>query len=193
MSKIATPRSKKILRFTAAATVALAAAAAPVYATIVAVVPDVVRFTPTDVTLDATESDVRIIAFDEEQCETLPPPGLWTDQGFLPGGLKVSSHLLHLDPENPTVVLDGRARFDTRIIGVISASGLLDASDFLGRNTITYPAPGSEPNRGLEAFQPDDRYQVLPGGRVIQVQMDVPSFTDQVRVLTCCKHDPQCD
>ena len=84
-------------------------------------------------------------------------------------------------------LLDGKARFDAHIIDVISSSTGLDASDpVCKRNVVAYPAAGTEPNRGLEAFQLNDRYQIIDSGFGIEMQMDVPSFSDQLRVITRC-------
>jgi hypothetical protein len=172
----------------AAAATVLAWGATSAFANIVATVPDVVLFTPADVRLGATESNVRIIAFNE-RCVVLPYP-LQTDEGVIPAGRRVQCHFFHDDPQSPPTLLDGRARFDQDILGVISSSALLDASDpVCGRPGVTYPAPGSEPYRGLEAAQPDDRYQIIDAGRGIHVQANVTAFTDQLRVVTCCDPD----
>jgi hypothetical protein len=156
----------------------------------VATVPDVVQMVSNDVTLDQTESDVQIIAFNERgnglNCFALTKD-VHTDQGMIPKSTLVKSHFIHGDPVT-TLLLEGRVRFDTPIIGVISTSALLDASDGqLGRPGTTYPPAGSEPNRGLEAGQADN-YQVVGGGFVIAVRMEVPldSFSDQIRVVTAC-------
>jgi len=177
----------------ATAVAALGIGASPSFATIIAVAPDVVLSTPADVSLDQTESDVQIIAFDEQQCVTLHDD-LETDQGIIPDGAEVSCHFFHMDSANGGPILDGKARFDADIIGVISSSALLDASDRpCGLTTVIYPAPGVEPFRGLEAFQANDRYQVIQAGRGIKVQMDVPSYSDQLRVITCCPGNGSCD
>jgi hypothetical protein len=85
-----------------------------------------------------------------------------------------------------TSLLNGQAQFNSNIIGVISSSAGLDASDrTCGRPGVMYPAPGTEPNRGLESFQPTDQYAII-SPNVIQLQTDVPSFSDQVRVITGC-------
>ena len=49
----------------------------------------------------------------------------------------VSSHLLHLDPDTGTPVLDGKARFDSPIIGVISIAVAKG-----GRPHADHEAPG---------------------------------------------------
>jgi hypothetical protein len=177
----ATPRTR---RHIAAATLALALGGTSAVAAIVAVVPSVVLFVPTDVRVNQTQSNVRIIAFDEQQCIVLTAD-LHTDQATIPRGTRVSCHFLHSDPVT-TLLLNGQAQFNSNIIGVISSSAGLDASDrTCGRPGVIYPAPGTEPNRGLESFQPTDLYAIT-SPNVIQLQTDVPSFSDQVRVITGC-------
>jgi hypothetical protein len=171
-------------------TVGLAASTAS--AAIVATGLDAVQFVPADVRLNQTESDVRIIAFNErQQCVTLAAD-LPVDNGVIPKGTKVKSHFIHEDAVTATV-LDGRVRFDTQILGVISTSAGLDATDALfGRPGVTYPPSGSEPFRGLEPGVQLDQYQIILGGFGIQVRLEIPvdSFTDQIRVLNCCDGPP---
>lgn len=184
-SKLPRPSSPSRTRRTLIASVALALGASSAFATIVAVVPDIVLFTPASVVLNATQSNVRIIGFDERQCITLAAP-LYTDHAVLPTGSKVSCHFFHGDPVT-TLMLSGKARFDTNIVGVISTSTNLDASDIVCRRAgVTYPMPGSEANRGLEALQPNDGYNIIDAGRGIAISMDIPAASDQVRVITCC-------
>lgn len=173
----------------AAATAGLTLAAGTATAAIVAVAPAVVLFTPTDVTLNMTQSDVRLIAFDEQQCVPLLTRQ-HTDQGWIPKGTLVESHFVHADPFT-SLLLTGRVLFDTQILGVIGSTADLDSSDYLGLPTVNYPT-GTELNRGLEAAQADS-YVIAPSGRALEVTMEVPvnSFSDQIRVLTCC-HD-NCD
>lgn len=182
-------RSKWISK-AAAVTAGLAMTAASVSAAIVAVWPAVVGVPPpASVVLDQQESDTAIIAFNERQCFWLPAGGLDTDQRHLPGNLRVSCHLLHMDPASPPVLLSGRARFDSMILGVISDSDLLDASDDICKRLVppvtTYPPLGTEPDRGLESTQPD-QYQISPNGFAIQVEMNARGASDQVRVITRC-------
>jgi hypothetical protein len=174
---------KPVLAAAAAATVGAAVATTSAFATILSTVPAVVAFVPLNVQLNMTQSNIQIIAFDERQCVRFPN-GLTIDGGTLPPGTVASCHLLHLDPVSGGPVLSGIASFTAPIIGVISSSALLDASDWCGRPGVVYPLPGVETFRGLEAFQPTDQYTVI--GSDIKVQMDVPSFSDQVRVLTRC-------
>jgi hypothetical protein len=176
----------------AAAAIGLALGAASATADIVATTPAFVELDPPppSVVLGALQSNVDLFAFDEKQCFRLNT-NLQTDQGFIPAHTLMSSHFLHGDPFN-NLLLDGRVRFDDVIIGVISTTAGLDASDAscgLPPAITVYPT-GIEPFRGLEAGQPD-AYQILGGGFVIQARMDVPvnSYSDQIRVLTRC----QCD
>lgn len=155
-------------------------------AAIINVQPDIVFGTSNDLTQDATESDTTILGMDEEQC-FVPAVALDMDDGFIPptNNNLISCHIFHLDPVNngAGIVLDGRARFDGPILGVISSSAGLDASDVpCGPEGVDYPT--GDANRGLEGFQPLDRYRV--NGDRIRLQMDVPTFMDQVRVITCC-------
>jgi hypothetical protein len=185
----------------AAVTAALGIGASSGFATIVAVVPDVVLFQPADVRLNQTQSNVQIDGFDEKQCFKLGAD-LTTDQGLIAAGTVVSCHFFHLDPVNGAPVLEGKARFDDLILGVISDSGLLDDSDApcqeldaAGNPLVIYPMPGVEANRGLDPNQVNDRYQIIQGGLAIKIRMDVPSFSDQVRVVTrcvCVASDPAC-
>jgi hypothetical protein len=184
-----------------AATAALGIGASSGLAAIVAVVPDVVLFQPADVRLNQTQSNVQIDGFDEKQCFKLGAD-LTTDQGILAAGTVVSCHFFHLDPVNGAPVLEGKARFDDLILGVISSSTLLDDSDVpcqeldaAGNPVVIYPVPGAEPDRGLDAGQVNDRYQVIQGGLAIKIRMDVPAVSDQVRVVTrcvCVASDPEC-
>ena len=181
-------RSRSLLLGGIAGTLAIGSVATPARAAIVAVIPDIVMFLPADVSLNQTESNVDIVGFDERQCFD-PVADLTMDNGTIPGQaqVRISSHLLHADPVNGNVVLDGRAFFDGRILGVISDSTLLDDSDPICRNpAVTYPVAGNETLRGLEPGQAQDRYRIIAGGAGIEVQMDVSGASDQIRVITCC-------
>jgi hypothetical protein len=166
------------------ATLAVATTAAS--AAIVATAPAFTQIAPpAAVVLGALQSDVDLFAFNERQCFQLPVP-LQTDNGVIPKGTLVSSHFLHGDPVN-TLLLDGRVLFNGPILGVISTTLLLDASDATcGAAGVVYPT-GTEINRGLEVGQPDG-YAIIAGGFGIVARMDIPpaSFSDQIRVITRC-------
>jgi hypothetical protein len=177
-------RSRKL----AVITICLAVGSTTATAAIVATGLDAVLFPPTDVRLNQTESEVQIRAINErQQCFSLAKD-LEVDDGVIHKGTKMKCHLIHADPDN-TLLLDGRVRFDTQILGVISTSTGLDATDAMCfRNGMVYPMMGAEPNRGLEPGIQADSYQIIAGGFGIEVSVDVPpnSFSDQVRVLNCC-------
>jgi hypothetical protein len=164
------------------ATMTIAAAA---HAVIVATTGDVIQLVPAGIALGQAQSNTDIIAFQETQCGPLGV-NLNTDQGVLPANTPVECHILHADPVNMAVTLQGRIRFATPIVGIISASADLDASDVpCARAGVNYPAAGAEPYRGLDTQTPLDGY-VLLSATELAVRMDVPSYSDQIRVLTAC-------
>lgn len=167
------------------ASAVLAAGAAVASAAIVAVFGDAIQFTPASVVLNATQSNVRFAAFDERQCFELTGD-LTVDEGVIPKNTRVSCEFNHADPAAAGgTSFQGRVRYDQQILGVISTAGGLDASDDDCMNGVVYPAVGTEVNRGLEAGTPD-AYQVIFGGFGIALRFDVPSFSDQVRVIIAC-------
>ena len=161
----------------------LAAVPAISMAAIVAVRPDVIISTPADVTLNQTESDVDIKAFDERQCFNLTSP-LAVDGAVIPAGTGVSCHFMHFDPVSSNITLSGKARFDTPIIGVISISPDLTASDLVCGQGVIYPPAGTEIFRGLDPVFTNDQYVV--NGRRIRVNLEVDTASDQLRVITDC-------
>jgi hypothetical protein len=176
-------RSSHKVRNVLAASVALAAGATVARAAIVAVFGDAVQFTPGSVVLNATQSNANFAAFDELQCFQLAAD-LAVDEGIIPAHTWVSCELNHADPAT-AAGYQGRVRYDNRILGVISTSAGLDASDAACMDGVVYPAPGAEPDRGLDAGQLD-AYQIVAGGFGIALRFEVPSFTDQVRVIIEC-------
>lgn len=167
------------------ASAVLAGGAAVASAAIVAVFGDAVQFTPASVVLNATQSNTRFAAFNERQCFQLAKK-LVVDEGEIPAGTWVSCHFNHADPSVAGgTSFTGRVRYDQPIIGVISTSTGLDDSDAVCGNGVIYPAPGVELNRGLEVGTPD-AYQIVFGGFGIALRFDVPSFSDQVRVINSC-------
>jgi hypothetical protein len=178
----------------AATIIGIALGAMSAQAAIVDVAQDVFLIAaPADVRLNQLQSDVNIFAFNERQCFPLPAE-LLTDEDRIPAGTQVSCHLLHHDTVNANPLMTGKARFTAPIIGVISSSTLLDASDSTCSRScatspapcIIYPAAGVEPDRGLEGPPAADRYRIILGGFGIEVRMEGLLFTDQVRVVTRC-------
>jgi hypothetical protein len=146
--------------------------------------PDIVASTPSDVRLNQTQSDAHIKGFTERECVTLSST-LQVDGGSISSGNTVSCHFFHADSVNsPT--LEGDAQFDSNILGVISATSRLDASDGVcGRVGTTYPASGGEAYRGLDAV--GDWYSVDNNTDIITIHNSLPNgSSDQVRVITAC-------
>lgn len=166
------------------ASAVLAAGAAVASAAIAAVFGDALQFTPASVVLNATQSNVRFAAFDERQCFQLAND-LTVDEGVIPKNTKVSCEFNHADPFPVGAAFQGRVRYDQPILGVISTAAGLDASDDDCMNGVVYPAVGTEVNRGLEVGTPD-AYQIIFGGFGIALRFDVPSYSDQVRVIIAC-------
>lgn len=189
----AAPRTRR--RLQAGAIVALLGGwTVSALAHIVNVGGDAILFTPNSVEQDQNESDTDISSFDEKQCFTLKDD-LVTDQGVIPAGTSVSCHMMQADPASPPQVYQGTAVFDGQVLGVISDSAGLEATDDLcGLGTVDYPDPPPLGDfRGLEAAQPNDDYRRVMGGCGLQVKMDVPSFQDQIRIITeCCDGEDCC-
>jgi hypothetical protein len=157
-------------------------------ASIVGVGGDAVELTLDNVCQDQNESDTEIRAFDENQCITLKND-LVTDQGVIPAGTAVSCHIARSDPDSPPTTLQGGMLFDAPILGVISSSAGLNASDDpCGLDTTTYC---QEAFRGLEAGQADAYQLVSDCG--LKVRMEVTEFQDQARIITeCCPEGEEC-
>lgn len=115
--------------------------------------------------------------------------------GTLTAGTTVASHYIFFDPRNTTSII-GSVTFDSEILGVITSTGLLLASDFLANTGVTYLNPGL---RGLEAntdsvslsdmftlalawtaSTPGDYVRVLtarsPGAEVVPLPAAIPLF-----------------
>jgi hypothetical protein len=169
---------------TAAATLGFALAATSAAAAITNVGGAAVQLVPApaSVVLSAIQSNLDIFTFNEP-CVVLQSD-LTVDHGFIPAGTGVKAHFIHSDPLMASA-LNGTVQFANPILGVISTSAGLDASDpILGKNPqVTYPAPGAETNRGLEG---GDAYVLAFGGMGISVAFQTPTYSDQLRVITGC-------
>lgn len=94
-----------------------------------------------------TQQTYDLFAFDEDQNIFLTND-LQVDLGTtIPGGTTVASHYLFFDPAVPATI-SGTVTFDSEILGVITSTDTLFASDFLANTGVTYLNPVS---RGLES------------------------------------------
>jgi len=134
--------------------------------------------------------------FDELQGFTLMSD-LLVDGGMIEAGTTVDSQMIFLNPNTAnTIGFHGAVwTFDEDILGVISTSSGLDASDFLGAPGTLYPSGLA--NRGLENFMiagvlHEETYEIL--GNELFIDMHVsrssgngtgdPDLGDWVRVIT---------
>lgn len=119
----------------------------------------------------------NLYAFDEDQNILLAAP-LSVDVGSSPiaTGTFVASHYVFFDP-GPFQSIDGTVDFDSDVLGIITSTGLLAASDFLANTGVNYLNPAA---RGLE---PGDSV-TISGLRQIRFDTSASTPGDYVRVLT---------
>lgn len=122
----------------------------------------------------------NLFAFNEDQNITLGAD-LAVDlgpSGFIAAGTQVASHYVFYDPR-PLRQLIGYVEFDTEILGVLTQTGSLIATDFLANTTANYLSPSL---RGLE---PDDFASINAGNpNRLDVDFIAGSPGDYVRVIT---------
>ena len=119
----------------------------------------------------------NLFGFDEDQNILLAAP-LIVDVGAspIPAGVTVASHYIFFDP-GPSEHVIGTVDFDSGILGIITSTGNLAASDFLANTGVNYLNPGL---RGLEAGDS----VTISGSRQILFDTIASSPGDYVRVLT---------
>jgi hypothetical protein len=131
--------------------------------------------------LDSVGSDnfqsPDLFGFDEDQNILLSSP-LVIDVGASPiaAGTVVASHYIFFDP-GPTENVIGTVDFDSPVLGIITSTGDLAASDFLANTGVNYLNPA---NRGLEAGDS----VTISGPDQILFNTTASSPGDYVRVLT---------
>ena len=120
----------------------------------------------------------NLYGFDEDQNIFLGAD-LLVDIGASPiaSGETVASHYIFYDP-GPTTRLTGTVDFDSDVIGIITSTGLLAASDFLANTGVTYLNPGM---RGLEN---GNDTVFISGPRQISIDFMASSPGDYIRVIT---------
>jgi len=118
-----------------------------------------------------------LYGFDEDQNILLTAP-LTVNVGAspIPAGTVVASHYIFFDP-GPTQHVIGTVNFDSQVIGILTSTGTLAATDFLANTGVNYLNPA---NRGLEAGDS----VTISGPQQILFDTVASSPGDYVRVLT---------
>ncbi len=119
----------------------------------------------------------NLFEFAEQQSVTLTSP-LTVDVGTspIPTGTTVSSYYVFFDP-GPTQNIIGTVNFGSDVLGIMTSTGTLALSDFLGASGVNYLNPA---NRGLEAGDS----VTISGSQQILVDVSASSPGDYVRVIT---------
>ncbi|MFC1751455.1 PEP-CTERM sorting domain-containing protein [Pseudomonadota bacterium] len=97
-------------------------------------------------------------------------------------GTEVASHYVFFDPDN-SIWAHGWVEFDSAVLGIITSTGKLLASDFLLNNDVTYLNPGA---RGLESV--DSAWIDSTNENRIGLSFRASTPGDYIRVLTA--HSP---
>jgi hypothetical protein len=155
--------------------------------------PAAIISAPADIT-DSGAFNTAMQGFDELQ-DVVLPRDIMTDQGVIPAGTTVRSHMIFLKRANALVPSNNNQAnvqwtFDGWVIGVMSdrhGSYELASTDVLGVTaTTTYPTGTSYPGRGLKGnfgpSGPNDGYAI--SGNTLSVSMKVTQPGDWIRVVT---------
>jgi hypothetical protein len=134
-------------------------------------------FGPPDTVGNDNFQSPDLFGFDEDQDILLTAP-LTVDVGAspIPAGTIVASHYIFFDP-GPTEQVIGTVDFDSDILGIVTSTADLAASDFLANTGVNYLNPT---NRGLEAGDS----VTISGSQQILFDTVASSPGDYVRVLT---------
>ncbi len=124
----------------------------------------------------------NLFGFDEDQNIVIGSP-LDVDVGTspIPMGTIVASHYIFFDP-GPVLRVVGTVNFDSDVLGVLTSTGRLAATDFLANTGVNYLSPA---NRGLEAGDS----VTISGPSQILFDTTASSPGDYVRVLTAFSPD----
>ena len=134
-------------------------------------------FGPPNSVGDDTFQSPNLFAFNENQNITLTGPlSVDIGSGSVPTGTIVASHYVFFDP-GPTQTMIGSVNFDSDILGVMTSTANLAASDFLANTGVNYLNPAA---RGLEAGD----IVTISGPRQVSVNLSASSPGDYIRVLT---------
>ena len=192
-------RNHRKLIATLSACAALLGTVASASAHVVGVVDDAI-IVPAPSTVEPGGAMQSIEFFNEKQDVILPYdlvvdlvpgdyetlPDMACSQVVIPGGTCVRSHYGYL--QNPTTLfLEGGARFNREILGVMVTQGGLDATNFLGAGATTYPS-GAVCGSGSPIFScgldmaSNDRLSIASQTVTLDLEASVPG--DRVRVIT---------
>jgi hypothetical protein len=140
-------------------------------------VPLLNPFGPPNSVGNDTFQSPNLFGFDEDQNIVLSAP-LIVDVGAspIPAGTLVASQYVFFDP-GPSQHVIGTVDFDADVLGIITGTTHLAASDFLANTGVTYLNPG---NRGLEVGDS----VTISGPRQILFDVFASSPGNYVRVLT---------
>lgn len=126
----------------------------------------------------------NLYAFNESQNAVVAAGGLSVDYvpgggtGTIAAGTIVASHYVFFDPDGASSQR-GYVDFDANILGIVSSTARLSASDYLANTGVTYLNPGL---RGLEAGDSAIIDSLVPSR--VRVDWSASSPGDYVRVLT---------
>lgn len=142
--------------------------------------------TPTNTVGNNTFQNTNLYGFDEGQNITITVDlavddladglGGGIGSGIIANGTVVASHYIFFDPAG-TARQEGFVEFDSDIVGILSSTANLAASDFLINTGVTYLNPGA---RGLESTDT----VTITGLRQISVNWLASTPGDYIRVLT---------
>jgi hypothetical protein len=117
----------------------------------------------------------NLYGFNESQNIFLGAALVMDQGGTIAAGTTVASHYIFFDPRDTTRVI-GTVDFDSDVLGIITSTGLLQASDFLVNTGVNYLNPGL---RGLEAGD-----VVSFSGQQISLDFTASNPGDYIRVIT---------
>lgn len=146
---------------------------------------------PSDVTLNAFESNTEIFIFNEVQDFVLTSD-LAVDfggtGGVISAGTAINSHFVHKDTLSGTVTLSGTATFDGVILGIIASPSNLNVSDpILGISGTIYPT-GLDRRGTMTAGELGDSIAFLDD--TLTLTSATSSRPDQLRVITAVSAVP---
>src|SRR5262245_34047009 len=148
-------------------------------------------FGPANSVGNDTFQSPNLFAFNEDQNIMLSGPlNVDIGSGTVPTGTIVASHYVFFDP-GPTQTMIGTVNFDSDILGIMTSTGNLAASDFLPNTGVTNLNP---PHRvlqpGVNYLNPTQRgleagdVVSISGPRQISVNLSASTPGDYIRVLT---------